>query len=154
MSVWPRGYGPVQNQLVKAAVALPATATGTLFTVAGGSVLVQFFAGVVSTAIQNQACTLSLGNTPTSGSAANASLATATSIINKPVGTFFVPVFASGVGGTPVIASLVQVTVPAADATAFLVPAGTITWTTSATNTGNMTWYLAYLPVDAGATVS
>ena len=153
MAVMPTGYGPVQNQVIKAAQNLPASATATLFTVSG-TVLISFFVGLVTTAIQNQACTLSLGNTPTGGSAANTSLALATSIIAKPVGTHVVPVFASGIGGTPVIASLAQVTVPAASGNAFVVPAGTITWTTSATNTGQMQWYLAYLPVDVGATVS
>lgn len=154
MSVFPRSYGPVQNQLVKAAQNLPQTATGTLFTVAGGTVLVQFIAGLVSTAIGATATTLSLGNTPTGGSAANTSLATAAAVTSKAAGTLFVPAFASGIGGAPVIASIVQVTVPAASATAFLVPAGTITWTTSASTTGQMAWYLAWLPLDAGATVS
>jgi hypothetical protein len=153
MAVSATSYGPVQYQVVKAAQNLPAGATATLFTVSG-TVLIQFFIGLVTTAIQNQACTLALGNTPTSGTAANTSLALATSIINKPVGTHVVPTFASGIGGTPVIASLAQVTVPAASGNAFVVPAGTITWTTSATNTGQMQWYLAYLPIDAGATVS
>jgi hypothetical protein len=153
MAVMPTSYGPVQQQVIKAAQNLPATATATLFTVTG-TVLIQFFIGLVTTAIQNQACNLSLGNTPTSGTAANTSLALATAITNKPVGTHVVPTFASGVGGTPVIASLAQVTVPAASGNAFVVPAGTITWTTSATNTGQMQWYLAYLPIDSGATVS
>jgi hypothetical protein len=155
MSIFPRGYGPVQNQLVKAAQNLPAGATGTLFTVAGGAVLVQFLAGVVTTAIQNQACTLALGSTPTSGTAGNTAIAAATAITNKPIGTFYVPQFSSEVGGTPILANNVQVPVPAANtASAFLAYTGTITWTTSATNTGQMQWYLAYLPVDAGATVS
>jgi hypothetical protein len=153
MAVMPTSYGPVQNQVIKAAQNLPASATATLFTVSG-TVLIQFFVGLVTTAIQNQACNLSLGNTPTSGTAANTSLATAAAITNKPVGTHVVPTFSSGIGGAPVIASLAQVTVPAASGNAFVVPAGTITWTTSATNTGQMQFYLAYLPVDAGATVS
>ena len=153
MAVMPTSYGPVQQQVIKAAQNLPASTTANLFTISG-TVLIQFFVGLVTTAIQNQACTLALGNTPTGGVAANTSLATATSIIAKTVGTHFVPTFASGVGATPVVASLAQVTVPAASGNAFVVPAGTITWTTSATNTGQMAWYLAYLPVDVGATVS
>jgi hypothetical protein len=153
MAVMPSSYGPVQQQVVKAAQSLPASTTATLFTISG-TVLIQFFVGLVTTAIQNQACNLSLGNTPTGGTAANTSLATATAITNKPVGTHVVPTFSSGIGGTPVVASLAQVTVPAASGNAFVVPAGTITWTTSATNTGQMQFYLAYLPVDSGATVT
>ena len=57
----------------------------------GGTVLVTFIAGMVSTAIQNQACTLALGNAPTGGSAVTTSLALAASIQAKPVGTLFVP---------------------------------------------------------------
>lgn len=153
MAVIPAGYGPVQNQVVKAAQNLPQTATATLFTVSG-TVLIQFFAGLVTTAIGGTAVNLSLGNTPTGGSAANTSLATATAMTSKTVGTHFVPTFTSGIGGAPVVASLCQVTVPAASGNAFIVPAGTITWTTSASTTGQMAWYLAYLPIDAGATVT
>lgn len=153
MAVSPTSYGPVQQQVIKAAQNLPQSATATLFTVSG-TVLIQFFAGLVTTAIGGTATTLSLGNTPTGGSAANTSLATATAITSKTVGTHFVPTFASGIGAAPVVASLCQVTVPAASGNAFVVPAGTITWTTSASTTGQMQWYLAYLPVDVGATVS
>jgi hypothetical protein len=155
MSLFPRGYA-LGNQVVKAALALPAGTTGTLFTVAGGAVLVEFLAGVVTTAIQNQACTLALGSTPTSGTAGNTAIASATSVSNKPVGTFYVPQWASEVGGTPIIANNVQAQAgpQGGSLAAFLAYTGLITWTTSATNTGNMTWYLAYLPLDAGATVS
>lgn len=153
MAVIPALYGPVQNQVIKAAQNLPQTATATLFTVSG-TVLVQFFAGLVTTALGATATTLSLGNTPTGGVAANTSLATATTVTSKTVGTHVVPTFSSGIGGAPIVASLAQVTVPAASGNAFIVPAGTITWTTSANNTGQMAWYLAYLPIDPGATVT
>jgi hypothetical protein len=155
MSLFPRSYG-LGIQVVKAAQALPGATTGTLFTVAGGAVLIEFLAGVVTTAIQNQACTLSLGTTPTSGTAANAGIATATSVSNKPVGTFYVPQWASEVGGTPIIANSVQAQngTLGGSMAGFLAYTGLITATTSATNTGNITWYLSYLPIDVGATVS
>jgi hypothetical protein len=150
MSLFPRGYG-LGNQVVKAAQGLPATTTSTLFTVSG-TVLVEFMAGLVTTAIGATATTLSLGVTPTGGSAANTAISSALAITSKTVGNFFVPVFASSVGGTPVIAP--AITAVPGSTTQFLVPAGVITWTTSATDTGQMAWYLSYLPVDAGATVS
>lgn len=118
----------------------------------GGTVLVEFLAGLVTTALGATVTTLSLGNTPTGGSAANTSIATAGTVTSKPAGTLFLPTFASGVGSTPVIASGVQA--QAGSTSSFLVPAGTITWTTSANDTGQMQWWLSYLPVDAGATVS
>jgi hypothetical protein len=34
------------------------------------------------------------------------------------------------------------------------VPAGTIDWTTSATNTGAASWQIWYLPIDTGASVT
>jgi hypothetical protein len=153
MPVLLRGYGQIQgNQITKAAQGLPATTTATLFTVAGGTVLIEWLVGFVTTAIQNQACNLSLGNTPTGGSAASTSLATATAITNKPVGSLFIPAFSSGVGTAAIVAQAVQD--QAGSAQSFIVPAGTITWTTSATNSGQIAWYLNGLPVDSGATVS
>ena len=38
--------------------------------------------------------------------------------------------------------------------TPFVVPAGTITWTTGASDAGDMAWYLTYIPLDDGASVS
>ena len=35
-----------------------------------------------------------------------------------------------------------------------LVPAGTIDWTTSATNTGAITWSVSYVPYDPGAYIT
>lgn len=150
MSIWPRSYGP-GIPIVKATQTLPAGTTANLFTVSG-TVLVQFMAGLVTTAIQNQACTLALGVTPTSGTAANTAIATATTITAATVGEFFVPVFASSVGGAAILAPAISA-LPG-EGTQFLVPAGHITWTTSAANTGDMQFYLSYLPVDSGATVS
>jgi hypothetical protein len=153
MAVLLRGYGQTQGiQITKAAQGLPASATASLFTVSAGTVLVQALWGMVSTAIQNQACTLSLGNSPTGGSPNNTSVALAASIQAKPIGTLFVPTWASGVGSNPVVAHAKQA--QAGGPPAFLCPAGTLTWTTSATNTGQFVWYLSYLPVDSGATVS
>jgi hypothetical protein len=141
------------QQVTKAAANLPQTATATLFTVAGGNILVTSLLGVVSgTAIQNQACTLALGTVPTTGTASTTGIATAVSIINKEIGTWVAPQASSGASGALVVggnagASLF-LPVP------FTVPAGTISWTTSASNTGKMAWYLTYVPLDTGASVS
>jgi hypothetical protein len=35
-----------------------------------------------------------------------------------------------------------------------IVPAGTIDWTASATNTGAVSWSVVYVPFDTGATVT
>lgn len=39
-------------------------------------------------------------------------------------------------------------------ASGFTVNAGTITWTTDASDTGQVAWYLTYVPLDTGASVS
>jgi hypothetical protein len=143
-------WDPLGNCVAKTAQALPAGTTATLFTVSG-TVLVRMLAGLVTTAIQNQACTLSLGVTPTSGSAANTAVCTAGTITNLSIGNLFVPAFTDNVGAAPVIAPVIGLP---DDSSAFLCSAGVITWTTSATNTGDMAWYLSYVPVDPGATVS
>ena len=138
--------------VVKSAANLPQTATSTLYTVSG-TVLVQWMAGLVTTACGSTATNLSLGVTPTGGSALNTAISTATAITSKAVGTWFVPAFTSGAGAAGVVVTGVTPVLPGSTSQ-FIVPAGVITWTTSASDTGQMQWYLAYLPVDSGASVS
>lgn len=166
MSVFPRAaelFGAYYGFLVTGgAKALPASGTGHIFTVAGGRVIITTLTGVVSTAIQNQACTLSAGNTPTGGSAATTSLCTATSIANAAVGTSIAnPVTLTNaliVGGASGVltgtGSGSALGVPISSGGIAIVPAGTIDVTTSATNTGAITWSVTYLPYDVGATIT
>lgn len=148
-------YGAV---VTGAAHTLPASATGHLFTVNTGRVIITSVTGVVSTVIQAQACTIAIGNTPTGGSN-SASLATASSSVSGlAVGaSLYVPVFSSGPQALAFSGASGVVSGAAAalrnDGIA-LVPAGTIDWTTSATNTGAVTWSVSYIPYDAGATVT
>lgn len=148
-------YGPV---VTGAAKTLPATASGDIFTVTGGRVIVTSITGVVSTAIQNQTCTLSVGHKPTGGSSQTATLATATSIANLAVGGTL------DVTGVSFPAALVVNAVTAltkgsdlgvvlGSGGLALVPAGSIQVTTSATNTGAITWSVSYIAYDAGAVV-
>lgn len=141
---------------------LPASTTGHLFTVSGGRVLITSVTGVVSTAIQAQASTLSVGNTPTGGSASVASIAAAiTSISGLPVGTSLAaPPFSSGspaalvASGANGVLTGVDTGVSLELGGICLVPAGTIDCTTSATDTGAVVWTVGYVPYDAGATVT
>lgn len=140
------------NQVLKAAQALPQTATATLFTVTGGRVVITSLAGTVSTAIQNQACTLALGTVPTVGTAASSGIASATSIINKEAGThIWLP---SAAGSALVVGTNAGGAAQLLGGQAYVVSAGTITWTTSASNTGAISWALTYIPLDDGAAVS
>jgi len=133
---------------------LPATTTANLYTVNTGAVVVTGLVGVVTTVCSATVTNLSIGTHPTGLSAQNASIAVATAITSAAVGTWLAPLPVSGVGGGT--GSLV-VAAPSAVAflpAAFIVPAGTITLTTSATNTGAVSWYLTYVPLDTGAYVS
>jgi hypothetical protein len=138
---------------------LPASTTGHLFTVAGGRVIITSVTGTVSTVIQSQACTIAIGNTPTGGSN-SASLATASASVSAlAVGaSLYVPAFSSGSpqallfsGASGVVSSEA---VALGSGGIALVPAGTVDWTTSATNTGAVVWSVSYIPYDAGATVT
>ena len=144
-----------------AAKTLPASTSGDIFTVTGGRVIVTSITGVVTTAIQNQACTLSVGHKPAGGSSQVATLATATSIINFALGSSVaVPPFSAG---SPAALAVIAPTtvVPGTDLGVVvtsggiaLVPAGTIQVTTSATNTGAITYTITWVPYDAGAVVT
>jgi hypothetical protein len=139
---------------------LPASTTGHLFTVAGGRVMITSVTGVVSTVIQAQACTISIGNTPTGGSAATTSIATASSSVSGvAVGASFgVPAFSSGAAalvftGASGVLAAADIGISLDDGGICLCPAGTVDWTTSATNTGAVTWTLGWVPYDSGASV-
>jgi hypothetical protein len=138
------------NQLSRATNTLPATATGNIFTITGGRILLVALIGEVTTAIQNQACTLKVSTAPTVGSAVD--LCAAGSIINAAVGTHF---------SLPSAAASALVTdlgtgggVQDVMTSAWLVPIGSLTITTSATNTGSVKWDLAYIPWDNAAQVA
>lgn len=139
----------------KAAQNLPQTATANLYTVTGGSVMINGLLGVVSTAIGATATTLALGTAP---GAVTASIATALAITSSPVGTLLSP----GGGGAGmkaaalVVANALFLQFPPTMLAPFVLGAGTtnITWTTSANDTGQVQWYLWYMPIDPDAIVS
>lgn len=140
---------------------LPGTATGHIFTVAGGRVIVTSLTGVISTVIQAQATTLSVGNTPTGGSASTASFCATLDLNAKAVGvSLAVPqakasaLMSSGADGTLLWNTTSGAQgVPFASGGLLIVPAGTIDVTTVATSTGAIIWSVTYVPYDAGATV-
>jgi hypothetical protein len=134
--------------VARATATLPATATGNIFTVSGGRILVVALVGEVTTAVQNQACTLAIGSAPTVGVGSTTALGTASSIIAAPIGTHF--------GINPGSATATDLTTQAGvavPAARFIADVGTLTITTSATNTGSVKWDLIYVPWDNAASV-
>jgi hypothetical protein len=141
---------------------LPASTSGDIFSVVGGRVIITSLTGVVSTAVQAQATTLSVGNKPTGGSSATATLCATADLNNKPVGTSLaVPaakasaLIVSAADGTLVWnGSSGAQGIPFASGGLALIPAGTIQVTTVATSTGAIIWSVTWLPYDAGAVVT
>lgn len=134
--------------------------SATLFTVSGGMVLVTSLVGRVSTVLSGTTGAVSLGATPTVGAsgAQVAGIASATVVGGGEVGATFA--VAATIAGAPTTlanggASAVAGKSPFLAQSAFIVQAGIITITTSvATMTGAIDWYLTYLPLDNGASVS
>lgn len=142
-------------QVVKAAQTPPASgASATLFTVAGGSVLVTSLVGRVSTALSGTTGAIALGTKPTVGTEETAGIATAGVVGGSEVGTKLTPQAVSGQGGGLVVSGKVAGNAPFL-APPFVVDAGTIEITTSViTMTGAIDWYLTYVPLDDAASVS
>lgn len=148
-------------QVVKKAQTPPNSgSSATLFTVVGGMVLVTSLVGRVSTVLSGTTGTISLGATPTVGAsgAQVAGIATATVVGGGEVGATYA--VAATIAGAPTTlanggASSKSGTSPFLAQSDFVVQAGIITVTTSiATMTGAIDWYLTYIPLDTGASVS
>lgn len=137
------------RHLVRADATLPETTTETLFTVANGNCLVHLMYGVIGTVVQAQSCNLSVNNTPTTG----ASLVIATTVdINGSNADTVMLVEGDGTAlvETDNVLPLFAVGTPVP----WFVKPGTITHTTSATNTGSVAWHLYYEPLDEVAVIT
>lgn len=143
-------------QIIKTGLTPPNSgSTSTLFTVAGGLVLVTSLIGRVTTVMSGTTGAIALGTAPTVGTANTAGIATAGVIGGAEVGTLVGPLSSSGLGGGLVVGSSKQAGASVWLTTPFVVNTGNITITTSvATMTGALSWYLTYVPYDTGASVS
>lgn len=136
-------------EVMEPAKTLPATATGAIFNVVGGRVLVTQLFGQVAVAIGATASTLSIGYLPTGGSQQNIGGTALAAIASDTVGTTYY------ISATPAVLKA---------ATGFYVPEpiqqwvlnpGAINITTSGTNaTGTVGWTVVYKPLDAGAAIT
>ena len=131
----------------RATASLPQTAQTPIYTVSGGTVLVKYFVGLVTTAVQGQATTAQFIATPSTGTAVN--LTNSTGDLNgKEIGSSIT--FATTLGGTAVVnnngAGVIAQPI-------FSVNTGTIDFKTGASSTGAMKFYLVYIPLDPGAQV-
>ena len=128
---------------------LPQTATANLFAVTG-VVEVTGLVGLVTTALGATVTTLAVGVT-----GSNTAIATAATVTSAVVNTVFLPVNNAGVGGAPLVSLAPFPTSVVQDRlNPFFCAAANITWTTSANDTGQMQWYLWYIPFTTGSSVS
>lgn len=134
-------------QVPRPTAALPATATGGLFTVATGRILLTGIVGEVTTVIQTQACNTKLLHTPTVGTAVD--LCAVLNITAKEVGTLFgiTGLFSDALVGANAGAGVYP-------RNPIVLPVGTLGLNTAATNTGSVKWIITYVPLDDGAVVA
>lgn len=141
-----------------AAITCPASTSTAIFTVAGGRVIVTSLIGEVTTAIQNQSCNFNITFDPT-GAGAVGDVCAATQAQADAVGTFYsvtgvqAGLLSAQTAGGSEVPTHVLAPVGAPQGLGFMVPAGSMLWKTSATNTGAVQWTLTYIPLDDGASV-
>ena len=132
----------------KPATTLPASGNATLFTVTG-LIRLKILTGKVSTVIQTQACNLKLTAVPTDQTnLTNTDICSNLAISALKLNSLM---YITGTLATALTNS-------AAGAVAFaptdiIIQAGTIIQTTSATNTGAISWRIEYIPLEPGAYV-
>lgn len=129
----------------RAAATLPATTTTAYYTISG-VVEIPVLYGVVTTVCSATATNLSVVHVPTSGT--NVTLASTLAIASFAAGTLLtVEGDGTALVGTTAVSGNITSRVP------MILMSGSISLTTSATNTGATRWALRYIPLEAGSTV-
>lgn len=140
---------------VSRATAVPPTALQspqTLFTITGGRILLVHLLGEVTTVIGGNAQTLKVSSLSSAAGSASLDLCTVSgSIATHPVGTHYALPNAVGSALADDHATLSGMEVAAGPR--IILPAGVITLTSSATNTGSIKWDIIYIPLDTGSLV-
>jgi hypothetical protein len=134
----------------RATAALPQSATGNIFTITGGRIFVFALIGEVTTALGATATTLKVSSLPTIGSSLD--LCTALTVTSFAAGVHFSLPSAAGsalVSDTGTGAGVQDIAT-----SPWMLPAGAITITTSASDTGSVKWDVVYVPLDDGVQVA
>lgn len=143
------------KRVLRNTATLPATGAQSIFTITGGLVYVTALFGKVTTALGATATTISMQFAPTSGTTGTTVLGTATTVTSAEAGSLILP----NVGGAVVLKNA-GVPYPIGQGISattgsgfFMLNPGVVSYTTSATDTGSIQWYLSYLAWDDGAAV-
>lgn len=129
----------------RATSTLPATTDLTIFTVAGGRVLLTTIVGEVTTAIQAQATATKIRHTSTTG-AVTSDLCATLDLTGAVVGTQL------SITGTPATAMVSGSAV--VQNNEVILAIGALKLNTAATSTGAIRWTITYIPLDDGASVT
>ena len=136
-----------------APLGLPASTTGTLFTVSGGPVWVVGIFGFVTTVIQAQATTFKISGK--SGALTAVDICATGDLNGLAVGTLVMPVTTFATALAVAATNGVQIAVPiTAPPMSWIQNTGTIIGTTVATSTGAIQWSCVYLPLAPGASIA
>jgi len=134
----------------RATATLPQTATGTIFTVSGGRIILTGIVGQVTTALGATATSANLVHTPTVGTVGDI---TAPAVVTSDeVGTLYgtsglvTDSFSNNLPPTSAQCSL--------PARPMILAVGNVGLKTDASMTGSVKWSLTYWPYDGGATVA
>jgi len=149
MSVILRAGGSLGAKVERATAALPQSAAGALFTVAGGRVVVTSIIGEVTTVVQTQANATKLTFDPTDAGATQ-DLCGTTDITADAVGTMY---SITGTAATVLQDALNFLPSNKVLALPLVLKPGSVLLDCAASNTGSVKWTLAYWPIDTGATV-
>lgn len=133
----------------RATAALPQTATGSIFTVSGGRIVVTSLVGEVTTVLGAVVTTLAVVSTPTTGAATT--LASVTAVTSAAVGSWFT--LPATLGSALVFTAVAGAVALPSLALGLLVPVGAVQLTASASDTGSVKWSMTYVPFDDAATV-
>ena len=130
----------------RAAAVLPATTTSAIFTVTGTVRIVDLY-GVCTTVCSATATNLSIVHVPTSGT--NLTIANTLAIASFAAGTYvFAELDGTALVGTTAVSGAIGLSSFSA-----IIGAGSISLTTSATNTGAFRWVCRFVPIESGSTV-
>lgn len=129
----------------RAAAIVPQTATGAIFTVTGGRIIVTGIMGLVAVAGSATVTNLKLRSTPTVGSVADVSAAGL--VTSAAIGTI-ISITGAASDATVVSTGAGQIL----DSTGVIIPTGSIGVNTDASNaTLSVGWTLLWVPLDDGA---
>lgn len=139
-----------ERRVVRAAAALPQTATGSIFVVRGGRVAIKLY-GFFTAAADATVTTLTVVNTTTGAAAdrgASTNLSSATAIASIAIGAMLALGASVGAALATSSGALGEQT------TRHVVNIGTIDLTTSASNAAaRLRWVCLWIPIDVGARV-